>query len=95
VVTYDVNYEALQEVGTTLGRLKDEFGGAEDRVDGYGGQVGHEDVADALHDFATNWSDDRGEIVEKMENVASFAKQASAAYHEYDHGLAGEISKDG
>jgi hypothetical protein len=93
MVTYDVNYEALSEVGTTLSTLKDEFGGAEDNVNTYNGDVANEDVADALHDFATNWSDDRGEIVEKMENVSTFATQASGAYNEYDHGLAAEYSK--
>jgi hypothetical protein len=95
MVTYDVNYEALKDVGTTLSHLKGEFGGAEDNVDGYSGDVAHEDIVDALHDFATNWSDDRDEIVEKMENVSTFATQAGAAYGEYDLGLAGEISKDG
>jgi hypothetical protein len=94
MVTYDVNYQALHEAGTTLSQLKDEFGGAEGNVDGYSGDVAHGDVVEALHDFATNWSDDRDEIVEKMENVSTFAQQASAAYGEYDNGLAREISKD-
>lgn len=85
---YSVDYHALGDVGDTLTNLTGEFGGAEDGVDGYKGDVAHEEVMDALGDFASNWSDDRGEIVEKMENVAGFAKQAATAYGDVDTQLA-------
>ncbi|MGH9137629.1 MAG: hypothetical protein ACRD0G_11365 [Acidimicrobiales bacterium] len=79
-----VDYDALGDMAGVLSGLTDEFGGVEDQIDGFRGATGHDGVADALGDFSSNWSDDRGELVEKMENVAGFAQQAASCYADAD-----------
>lgn len=89
---FTVDYDALDEMASTLQSLADRFEGLEDQMEGYGDAVAYEEVADKLERVASNWSDDRGEIVDTMEASAEYATQAAAAYRDTDNELASEYS---
>lgn len=99
---FTVDYGGLEELGDTLESLAHEFDGMEDMMDAHGeamgappGEIGFlsgETVANRLERVGSNWSDDRGEIVEGMETAADYAKQAAAAYRDLDTGLADEFA---
>lgn len=92
---FTVDYDGLESVGEVLGDLAQEFDGLEDHVEGYADAVASDDVAGELERVASNWSDDRKDLVEKMENASEYATQAAAAYRDLDTGLASEYSGQG
>lgn len=85
------DYNALGNVASQLKGIKDDFDGAEDRFRGHRDATGDGDINDALHRFATKWSDKRGEIGERMTEVAGYAQTASTTYRGTDHGLGNDI----
>lgn len=87
---FTVDYDALDQMGDSLQTLANQFDGMRDTMDEYADAVASDDVADKLDRVAKNWSDDREEIVETMENAAGYATQAAAAYRDADMGLASE-----
>lgn len=99
---FDVEYDTLDEVGESLRSLASEFDGMEDMMEGYAESAGRppleeigifsDTLADKLDRVGSNWSDERGEIVDGMEAAADYATEAAAAYRDLDTGIAGEFS---
>lgn len=75
-----VDYAALGDVAAQLKGIKGDFDEAEDRFKAQREATGDGHVNDALHRFATKWSDKRGEIGERMDEVAGYAGTASETY---------------
>lgn len=92
---FTVDYDALEEMAGVLSDLADELEGLEDHMDGYSDAVADEDVASELDRVASNWSDDRGEIVEKMRDTSEYGTQAACAYRDSDTGLGSEFDNIG
>jgi hypothetical protein len=87
-----VNYDALEDLGTVLDGLKDEFDGMRDHMEQYRDHAGHDGVRDKMKRVGKNWSDDRKKIVARMEEVSAFAVAAAEAYRETDRELANEFT---
>lgn len=81
---YWVDTVELQEVGHKLAALRDEFLGIEDTTDRYEGVVGSGEVAEALHEFSSNWSHKRTDIATNLRGVADIATKAATGYWEAD-----------
>lgn len=89
---FAVDYDALDDMATVLEGLKDEFEGLEDSVGPYRDAAGHEDVSGALDTFATNWSDDRDEMIEIMGQASEYGHGAAEGYRCTDDEIAGQYS---
>lgn len=99
---FDVEYDTLEEVGDSLAGLASEFDGMEDMMEGHAEAAGRppleeigfggDTLADKLDRVGSNWSDERGEIVDTMEAAADYARQAAGAYRDLDTGIAGEFT---
>lgn len=92
---FKVDYDQLSELASVLFALKDEFEGLEDNIGPYKDAAGHDGVADKLDGFATNWSDDRGEITEAMQQVAEYGQQSADAYRGTDEELGAQYADSG
>jgi hypothetical protein len=86
-----VDPDALEELARQLARLKDEFEGQEALMEDYEATAGHRKVADKLEDFADNWSDKRGKVLEQLGQLAAMAVGAASFYREREAGLAAQI----
>ncbi len=89
---------ALSELRTMvdqLERLRVEFDELEATVAGYREAVGSDEVADELEAFGSNWSRKRGEIVQLIANVATYARMAEQGYSAVEASLAAQLSADG
>lgn len=99
---FSVEYDTLDEVGDSLSGLASEFDGMEDLMESQAEAAGRppleeigyfsDTLADKLDRVGSNWSDERGEIVDTMEAAADYAREAARAYRDLDTGVAGEFS---
>lgn len=94
-VMYEVDYDALEEHGTQLGVLRDEFRSIEDNTSSYEWALGHGGVADKMSEFASNWSDKRDQLAEALDGVSQIASGAAGGYRETDQQHAGAVSGEG
>lgn len=86
---YEHEVGQLQDLASRLSGLRDEFNGLGDRMRGYEAAVGHPDVAGALGRFATNWSDKRKDLSEKLDQLSGYVKIAAESYA----GMESELTK--
>jgi len=95
----NINTGMLADMGTQLGRLRDEFTNATKNVDGYSGEMGSGDVADAMHDFASDWSKKKGDLTAQLDALSKGATGSAQTWDGVDGHLADAIikamSKDG
>jgi len=77
---YEHEVAELTDLAARLSGLIGEFDGLDDRLKGFEGDVGHHDVADALHDFADNWGDKREKLLKKLKELSGFVKIAADTY---------------
>lgn len=77
---YEHEVAGLADLAARLNGLVGEFDGLDDRLKGFEGDVGHRDVAEALHDFADNWGDKREKLLEKLRQLAGFVQVAADTY---------------
>ena len=83
----------LADMGTQLGKLRDEFTNATKSVDGYGGDMGSGDVADAMHDFASDWDKKKGDITAQLDTLSKGATGSAKVWDGVDGHLADAIIK--
>ena len=83
----EVDIAALRDMAGNLKELKREFETQDVRVAGYADAVGSDEIAGALEEFANNWSDQREEIGEMLQEVAGYAMIAVEAYTEVENVL--------
>ena len=83
-----VDYAALGDLGQQLANLRGEFSKGDDAIAPLLATISDDDLRNALRDFTSNWSDERGKLVENLDKAAGFAIQAAGAYRKVDEGLA-------
>jgi hypothetical protein len=88
-----VSVADLNELATTLARLKNEFDDASNIVGGYSGSLGSGDVANAMHSFATNWSIHRKDLCDAIGGLGTTAEDAAKLYDGVDSHLAAALEK--
>ncbi len=76
-----VTTQLLREAAASMSQLHDEFGRLAQRHERVRDIWGSDDVADALHDFAGNWDDNRQKIQNSM---TSLRKMAEATAEEFE-----------
>ena len=89
----EVELAALRDMAYSLKELKHEFENQDAQVSGYDDAVGSPEIAGALDDFASNWSDKRKELGEMLEQVAGYAMLAHDAYSETEQTLSANIEE--
>lgn len=90
--TYEHEVAELQDLASRLTGLAAEFDGLDHRLAGYEADVGHHDVAKALHDFADNWSDKREKLLKEMKELAGYVTIAAETYAGVEDELAGQYA---
>lgn len=93
--TFSVDPAAVLDMASRLIGLRDEFEGADSTVEGYDDALGFEPLTEALHAFATNWSDEKRKVGELIGEVAGAAQSAGEAYRACDGELAAGFDQDG
>ena len=81
------NLAGITQVSGSLRVLGDEFA-AITQVADVGGAAGSAELAAALTDFATGWSDKRDALIGELRNMSGLAAQAVAEYTRTDDTLA-------
>ncbi|MBS2533549.1 hypothetical protein KGQ20_12285 [Catenulispora sp. NF23] len=88
-----INTSTLHDIGTQLGRLRDEFKHSTDLTGHYTGSMGSGDVADAMHNFASDWSKKRDQLTQGLDTLATTATQAADHWDGMDKSLADVLTK--
>ncbi len=86
----EVDLDELARCRDELGLLIAEFSRAEDIARGT--DVGARTVADALHEFATNWNAHKKDLVEEMSSLHDMADASAHTYLDADNELAKDIA---
>lgn len=86
----EVDLTELAQCRDELGLLIEEFSRAEDIARDT--DVGSATVADALHEFATNWKTHKKDLVEEMSGLHKMADASAHAYLDADNKLAADIA---
>jgi hypothetical protein len=81
------NLAGISQVSRSLGILGDEFA-AITQVADVGGAAGSAELAEALTNFATGWSDKRDALIGELRDMSGLAAQAVAEYTRTDDMLA-------
>lgn len=89
----NIDTKMLADMGTQLGRLRDDFNNATGNVDGFSGDMGSGDVANAMHDFASDWSKKKGEMVNQLDTLSKCATGAAQTWDGLDKNLADAMHK--
>ena len=77
----------IQRLGNSLAQLADEFA-ALTTVAADAGDAGNAELAAALSDFATGWSDKRNQLISQLRELAQGADEAVREYTAADTTLA-------
>lgn len=83
-----VDDEELGRFGRRLGDLSEQLRNIEDLIGEYQWQVGHDGIADALGEFADNWSHERADIANQLDDLEDTAGSAAEGYEVPDEGIA-------
>jgi hypothetical protein len=81
------NLAGITQISGSLRVLGDEFA-AITQVADVGGAAGSAELAAALTEFATGWSDKRNALIGELRNMSGLAAQAVAEYTRTDDTLA-------
>ena len=81
------NLAGITQVSRSLAVLGDEFATITQVAD-VGGAAGSAELASALSDFATGWSDKRNALIGQLRDMSGLAAQAVAEYTRTDDTLA-------
>jgi hypothetical protein len=88
-----INTGMLRDMGSQLGRLRDEFSHSTDITGAAKGEMGSGDVADALNNFASDWSTKRDELTKNLDTLAKTATQSAEHWDGLDGSLAQAVEK--
>ena len=88
------NLAGITQISGSLRVLGDEFA-AITRVTDVGGAAGSAELAGALTDFATGWSDKRDALIAELRDMSGLAAQAVAEYTRTDDTLARALPGSG
>ena len=83
-----VDLDLLSDTAADLRRLVSEFNRGSRFGADAAGAVGHDEVADALDEFATNWRRHREKLTKNLEAVAEMAADSAKTYKQTDDELA-------
>ncbi|MGP4110665.1 hypothetical protein ACTWP5_07080 [Streptomyces sp. 4N509B] len=85
----------VRELGEKLRFIATEFEGANDIAEEYGEAVSHGDLAHELEQFAENWENKRGELMEGLQELANAAVGAAEGFEGLERALVDALEGDG
>jgi len=94
VATLNVDVEAVRALADRLRRLSSEFASLGEEIGWFEGALGSRRVADALGDFATNWSHAKEALRTELDELAAGADGAAAAYAAAEERIAAGMSRE-
>ena len=83
----------LLEIAGRLRGLQEEFNDQKDILARWEGALGSPEVDAALQEFADNWSDQREEVSEMLQEVAGYVFLAGEGYRGNEQAISGHIDK--
>ncbi|MDI6105613.1 hypothetical protein QLQ12_44240 [Actinoplanes sp. NEAU-A12] len=86
-----VDLSGLEELATTLERIREGMNTTDRWMLQFAGELGGDDVDDALDDFESHWSDGRSRVDKNCERLAKSAKQAVEHFRKVDEELTKEL----
>jgi hypothetical protein len=86
-----VKFQELEDSQTALKKIMVEFEHTTDRVDGNDGIWSNGDVQDAMHSFASNWKDHRGDLLKKMDDAYQHSGKCIQSWLKVDGSLASSV----
>ncbi|KUL21663.1 DUF6507 family protein [Actinoplanes awajinensis] len=86
-----VDLGGLEELAGTLQRIRDNLNGADRWMLQFVGELGGDDVDDALDDFESHWSDGRSRVDKNCERLVKLSQQAVEHFRKADDELAKEL----
>ncbi len=90
-----IDLDRLEGLSTTLETVHSDFSNAEKLTDSWRDEVGHDGLADKLHDFSGNWDDTRANMLEGIANMAQLARDVAKAFRDADGELAKALTEAG
>lgn len=87
MVKYSAQTKDLSDLAGHLRWLQKRFDSQAELVSGYEDALGSDEVADALHSFANNWSDKRRELSKMLQQAAGYVMHAAEAYENTEEDL--------
>jgi conjugal transfer/entry exclusion protein len=91
VAVIKVDTTRIDQLAQELRGLHSEFNSLESRVDDYQGAVGHQRVVDRLEELASNWSDARDNILQRLERLAQVCQEVARTYRDQEQHLASQM----
>lgn len=86
--TLSLNTAELQDTGTALRQVAEEFTNASDNSTTIGDAVGHDELRSRIDEFISNWDDKRDEMVESIDGLGDVAEGIGDAFEEIETELA-------
>lgn len=86
-----VDTKLLREAGASLRVVATEFEHANANSEDVADAVGHHGLAGKIHEFADNWDDKRGKMMEDIQQLAEAAKGTGEAFERLDTELAASL----
>ncbi|WP_165953621.1 type VII secretion target [Streptomyces sp. 8K308] len=90
-----VSVDDVRELGERLRFVAAEFESAEDLASDYAEQVGHDDLAHELEQFAENWRIHRSKLMEGLQKLAQHARAAAEGYEGIETELVNALDGEG
>ncbi|AEV84533.1 hypothetical protein ACWT_3510 [Actinoplanes sp. SE50] len=88
-----VDLTGLEDLAGTLDRIRDGLNSTGRWILQFTGDLGGDDVDDALEDFESHWSDGRSRVEKNCERLAKSAKQAVEHFRKADDELTKELQE--
>ncbi|ROS26161.1 hypothetical protein [Cellulomonas sp. PhB150] len=89
-----VDTDGLREAGTALRSVAEEFDAADARSDAVAEDVGHDELAGAIRDFAHGWDDRRADMVQGVAELARSCEGIGGAFEDLDLQFAAVLRGD-
>lgn len=87
--------DQLRQLGADLRLVAEEFTHANNRSDDVADDVGHDDLADAIREFAHNWDDKREKMVADIGTLAEAAIATGEVFEQLETDLVASLEDAG
>jgi hypothetical protein len=87
-----VDYQLLDQIDASLGRLAGQFENIQAVQDGYNGAMGSVDITGAMNEFAGNWSIHRQKLTASMQALQMKVRDTRRQFSNTDHDLSQQLA---
>ncbi|SFD29105.1 hypothetical protein [Streptomyces aidingensis] len=90
-----LKYDDIVELGRKLRFVATEFENSESIASDYADEVGHDNLAHELEEFADNWHHKRRAMMDELEAFAGIVESAEEAFGDLDQALYDALTGEG